>query len=290
MKPLRIRLRDAAGSISVGQQVIEKDYALSYILAGIAAQSNLAEALVFKGGTALKKLYFGNYRFSEDLDFSAINAPQGDELESAIRLAVTHAKRLLTEHGPFTLDMTRYHERVPHPHGQEAFVVRVQFPWHPSPLCRVKMEISHDEPVIMEPDSRTLIHSYEEQLNPSIRCYCLEEIIAEKMRCLLQTQAKLLTRGWNRPRARDYYDLWRLFTTYGSQIDKNQLPSLLQQKCAHRNVGYSRIEDFFTPELMTEAKTHWQGNLRPFVSELPECELVLHDLRTLMDAVLQHLI
>lgn len=31
---------------------------------------SLRETLVFKGGTALRKCDFGDYRFSEDLDFS----------------------------------------------------------------------------------------------------------------------------------------------------------------------------------------------------------------------------
>ena len=31
-----------------------------------------SDSLVFKGGTALKKCYFDNYRFSEDLDFSGL--------------------------------------------------------------------------------------------------------------------------------------------------------------------------------------------------------------------------
>jgi len=31
--------------------------------------------LIFKGVTALKKLYFGDHHLSEDLDFSAVNAP-----------------------------------------------------------------------------------------------------------------------------------------------------------------------------------------------------------------------
>lgn len=289
MKPLRIRPRDAASAMNVSQQVIEKDYALSYVLAGIAKQRNLAETLVFKGGTALKKLYFGDYRFSEDLDFSATGTPQGDDLDAAIRLGVTYASRLLAEHGPFSLEVNRYQERDPHPHGQDAFVVRVQFPWHPGPLCRVKLEINRDEPILLEPSLRPLIHGYEEQLAPNIRCYRLEEIVAEKMRCLLQTQAKLLTRGWNRARARDYYDRWRLFTTYGPEINADQLARLLRQKCDHRDVGYSCLEDFFTPELMTEARTHWQGNLRPFVRDLPDCDSVLSELRALMDRMLRHL-
>jgi len=72
--------------------------ALSYLLAGIAANPDLSETLIFKGGTAHKKLYFGDYRFSEDLDFSAVDAPRGQALEEAVREAVKVATKLLSAH------------------------------------------------------------------------------------------------------------------------------------------------------------------------------------------------
>ena len=56
MKPLRLRICAASQRQEIPQQVIEKDYALSYILAGISSHPGLQNVLVFKGGTALKKL------------------------------------------------------------------------------------------------------------------------------------------------------------------------------------------------------------------------------------------
>jgi hypothetical protein len=128
MKPLRTRLREAALRMRVSQMVVEKDYALSYLLAGIAANPDLSGTLIFKGGTALKKLYFGDYRFSEDLDFSAVDAPRGQALEEAVREAVNVATKSLSAHGPFQIETARYTERDPHPGGQEAFTARVKFP------------------------------------------------------------------------------------------------------------------------------------------------------------------
>jgi uncharacterized protein len=282
VKPLRTRIREAAARAGTGEQVVEKDYALSYILAGIASHAELSESMIFKGGTALKKLVFGEYRFSEDLDFSALGSPRGDDLDLAVGRAIAHSSSLLAEHGAFALDVVRYMERDPHPFGQDALVIRVRFPWHPSPLCRVKLEISHDEPVLLDPDSRPLVHGYEEDLHVNIRCYQLEEIIAEKLRCLLQTQKKLIVRGWNRPRARDYYDLWRLLTAFGARIDKILVPSLLERKCTHRGVDYSGVEGFFTQELTSEARLHWDRSLRPFVLQLPPCDVVLSDLKLLV--------
>lgn len=57
----------------VNDRQIEKDYVLSWILFAISKNEILSKAMVFKGGTVLKKAYFEDYRFSEDLDFTLIN-------------------------------------------------------------------------------------------------------------------------------------------------------------------------------------------------------------------------
>jgi predicted nucleotidyltransferase component of viral defense system len=63
-------IRSVARHKHIQQYIVEKDYALSYLLAAIVQADGLGENLVLKGGTALKKLYFADYRFSEDLDYS----------------------------------------------------------------------------------------------------------------------------------------------------------------------------------------------------------------------------
>jgi len=279
MKPLRSRLHAAAIRTGVSQVVVEKDYALAYLLAGIAATPELSKTLVFKGGTALKKIYFGDYRFSEDLDFSAVEAPRDLAMNGAILAATQKAMQLLSAQGPFQIDTERYQERDPHPGGQDAFIARVKFPWHPEPLCRIKIEITHDEPVLLAPLQRDIIHGYEEEIDGRLLTYSLTEIVAEKMRALLQTQQKLILRGWNRPRARDYYDLWRILRDFNPSIDKDALREMLKRKSAHRGVTYVSLDDFFTIELLAQAHRHWEGTLRPFVPELPGCADVLAELK-----------
>lgn len=282
MKPLKNRLQQVAHETGSQLGIVEKDYVLSYILAGIASEDSLREALVFKGGTALKKCYFGDYRFSEDLDFSTVQAPQGDDLEQCLVGASEWAKGALSQHGPFSVILKRYQEKEPHPGGQEAFDIRVQFPWHPSPLCRVKVEVTHDEPVLIAPVEKSVLHGYEETLSSTVRCYSLEEIVAEKMRSLLQTHQKLVARGWNRPRSRDYYDLWKILTTYSKTLNHLEIKVVLAQKCELRSVSYRTVEDFFTPELLTEIETYWQSNLGAYVKELPESPTLLNELCGLM--------
>ena len=64
--------------------VIEKDYVLGWLLAGIAQHPALAETWIFKGGTCLRKCYYETFRFSEDLDFTVIDGgPDDPEICSA---------------------------------------------------------------------------------------------------------------------------------------------------------------------------------------------------------------
>jgi predicted nucleotidyltransferase component of viral defense system len=55
---------------SLESGVIEKDYVLGWLLAGIAQHEALSQTWILKGGTCLRKCYYETYRFSEDLDFT----------------------------------------------------------------------------------------------------------------------------------------------------------------------------------------------------------------------------
>ena len=59
------------GGRRIPEAVLERDYCLAWFLVGLS-RSRVREKLVFKGGTALKRCYFGDYRFSEDLDFTLV--------------------------------------------------------------------------------------------------------------------------------------------------------------------------------------------------------------------------
>jgi len=68
----QIMLRAQAKERAVRLDIVEKDYTLSYLLAAIAETPYLGDRIALKGGAALKKLYFADYRFSEDLDYSTL--------------------------------------------------------------------------------------------------------------------------------------------------------------------------------------------------------------------------
>src|SRR3989338_6481383 len=72
-----------SGGRRIPETVLERDYCLSWFLVGLS-RSPLRDRLAFKGGTALKQCYFGDYRFSEDLDFTLTTEASWEELEQGL--------------------------------------------------------------------------------------------------------------------------------------------------------------------------------------------------------------
>ena len=70
---------ETASALSLLPNIVEKDYVLGWLLAGIHAHPELVDSWVFKGGTCLKKCFFETYRFSEDLDFTLRDEGQIEE-------------------------------------------------------------------------------------------------------------------------------------------------------------------------------------------------------------------
>ena len=68
----KLDLQERVREWGLREDVVEKDYVLSWVLWGIGSHSLLAKFWAFKGGTCLKKCYIETYRFSEDLDFTVL--------------------------------------------------------------------------------------------------------------------------------------------------------------------------------------------------------------------------
>ncbi len=280
MKPLRNRLLEARKRLGIPWEILERDYALSWLLAGISQVEPLRETLIFKGGTALKKCFFGDYRFSEDLDFSGIgNVPIGEEMDEAIQEVCDRTASLLDEYAPVEIVCERYTEREPHPGRQEAFTIRLRLPWQRTPQTRVMVETAVDEKVLKPVQKRSIIHDYGESLEAEVQVYALEEIVAEKLRAILQHVEKLHERGWSRSRARDYYDLWRVLGAYQDQLDFSDFSSFLSAKCTIRNVSFKGPDDFFEKTMLNYVEKTWEQWLGPLVPDLPDFNTVIGELR-----------
>ena len=289
MKPLRLRLEEARKRLGLPWEVLERDYLLSWILAGITRVEILQNSLVFKGGTALKKCYFGDYRFSEDLDFTGVGSvPTGTAMEAAVKEACVRAVQLLDPYAPVEIHCERHTERDPHPGSQEAFDIRARFPWHRQPHTRVMVEVALDEKVLRSPLRRPILHDYGEPLRLEVATYSLDEIVSEKLRAILQHARALESRGWVRSRARDYYDLWRILGASPTRLDASNFRALLREKCAIRDVAFSGPASFFPDAMLGHVEKTWAQWLVPLVPDLPSYERVVADLRPLIERLLSN--
>ena len=287
MRPLRARLEMARNELGVPWHVLERDYVLSWVLAGITRSDILQPTLVFKGGTCLKKCYFGAYRFSEDLDFSALpGAPSGEAMMRAMASACDVASTLLEEFAPVEITCERYTERDPHPGGQEAFTLRARLPWQRELQTRVMVEITTDEPVLRDPVVRQVIHGYGEAYDTAIQAYALEEVVAEKLRAILQHVEHVERRGWSRSRARDYYDLWRILGEHRTALDLSSFSELLNRKCEVRGVSFDVVDDFFRPVILEQVERTWDQWLGQLVPDLPGYQRVVGELRPMIAEIL----
>jgi predicted nucleotidyltransferase component of viral defense system len=70
----RTDLNERVREWGLREDVVEKDYAIGWLLWGIGSHPGLSLSWAFKGGTCLKKCYLETYRFPEDLDFTVRQA------------------------------------------------------------------------------------------------------------------------------------------------------------------------------------------------------------------------
>lgn len=131
------------------------------------------------------------------------------------------------------------------------------------------MDITLDEPVILPPQRRSVVTSLFGDLHPHVLCYTLEEILAEKMRSILQ-----------RGKARDYYDVWRLLEEKADSFDRQTARRVLSEKCRHKGFPAPSVEAFLQPALLQAAAAYWSQELIGQVpgEDWPSWETVAADL------------
>ncbi len=205
-------LQRYASQTGAGRGAIEKDYVISILLLLMAELPDFDEhkkAMIFKGGTCIKKIFYPlETRFSEDLDFSNLALGSCESLFKLVKsrlvgenLGVTSLidvwKRFQDERGiDFQVD---YLSLL----GQQNHIV-------------VNLSTSN---AMKEPSwEHPYISPYFSDQKPSIRVMDKEEILAEKVRALLQ-----------RHKPRDVFDVWFLMEVKHFKLDKKLLNSKLKR-------------------------------------------------------------
>ncbi|MDF1655689.1 MAG: nucleotidyl transferase AbiEii/AbiGii toxin family protein [Coxiellaceae bacterium] len=241
---------------------IEKDYVLNWILAGIANNNTLQESWFFKGGTCLKKCFFKQYRFSEDLDFTVINSQKLSArlLESTFNditewIYFHSGIELPGSHRQFEVFTNKY--------GGLSAEARISYrgplQQRRGDLSRVKLDLTNDEFIALKPEKRIIYHPYSDNLgtDTQITSYCLEEIFAEKIRALAE-----------RLRPRDLYDVIHLHEDKRWQPNQNRLLLSLKKKCKFKKISLPTFDSLSSKPEYNELTVEWDNMLAHQISNL----------------------
>lgn len=236
-------------------QQIEKDYINSWILWGIYNHELLRNALIFKGGTCIKKIHIDDYRYSEDLDFTLHPDLEQKVTNDELYAAFNKAFKEIKEAANIDLSIPEDSKEVHESGGIKFFIDYV------GPLGgrgdHIKTDISKGEKLEFEVEQLNLLNRYSdlaEENEVTIQCYGLEEIVIEKMAALM-----------GRTLPRDLYDFEYLTNTEG--VELKDVYHEFQSKAEHK--GHNPAE--FILKVTGKEKVFekaWTDNLSNQIKDL----------------------
>ncbi|MCL4436646.1 MAG: nucleotidyl transferase AbiEii/AbiGii toxin family protein [Thaumarchaeota archaeon] len=248
-------LRRLAKQTGFDLAALEKDYALTWLLGGIySKESGLRDLLVFKGGTAIRKVYFPEWRLSEDLDFTVVQKIGPGMMKQEFERVF----QLLKASGITYLFSSFNHRGF-------AVFAEVKFLGPLGFRNRITLDISLKEKMIEQPARIAVKPEYRDIPEFGIQVYSMNEILVEKIRSIFQGG-----------KARDYYDVWRLLQE--DKFDAGRIKALLIKKCEITGVEF-RPESIFDETRLSEARKFWVIGLERLTKNLPDFEMVISELK-----------
>ncbi len=258
----RREILETASALRLLPNVIEKDYVLGWVLAGINAHPELAESWVFKGGTCLKKCYFETYRFSEDLDFTLRDERHLEE--GFLRRALGEVAAWVADQSGLAMPADQLgFDFYQNPRGRLSCQGRIGYRGPISPPAasgwpKIKLDLTADERLVLAGVRREVFHPYSDRPDEGlwIYCYAYEEAFGEKVRALGE-----------RTRPRDLYDVVNLYRHGDSRPSPSVLRDVLEQKCAYKAVPVPTFEALQAHRADLEAM--WENMLGHQLPVLP---------------------
>jgi len=246
-------LRRLAANQRIDPMILNLDYALGWFLAALYLGNDLRDQLCFKGGTCLRKAYFRQHRFSEDLDFTATTAININRL----RLWIEKAARWSEERGgPDFLVRPPQFEEVSDEYGVRTLQARLYFRgplrFAGSPQA-IRLDITRKEFLILPAETHLLIHPYSDAQTlgqVALACYPLTEMLAEKIRAVGGQRRFAISR--------DIYDIHILVQ---KGVDITSVLSRLREKFAVRGVDVSQLRVATIRARQSEFERDWKRNL-----------------------------
>jgi predicted nucleotidyltransferase component of viral defense system len=242
-----------AGLLGLNPIVIEHDYVLGCYLHYLGEERFIRNRWMFKGGTALRKCYFENFRFSEDLDFTLLPITSIDDIKKCLEKI---QNKMQNEIGIRTDIRKMSIVVIEDEYGKESFEIKVYYsgPWdYGGSLRTLRLHINHDEKVVFPARTMKIFHPYSDKDDlpkSSITAYSLEEGLSEKLRAVSGQRRYAI--------ARDLYDIHFIS---GQMVDVENSISALPQKFTAKGIDIRtiRMDQFLNRK--DEYKTNWERNL-----------------------------
>jgi predicted nucleotidyltransferase component of viral defense system len=246
----------------IRDDILEKDYVLGWMLAGIGTDPTLSATWVFKGGTCVRKCYYETYRFSEDLDFTIVGSGP-EEPADLLPVFLRIGQWLLDRSGlELVLDersFIRQRNQRGNPTTQGRITFRGPIRWPLPP--KVRLDLTSDEVVLDTPVRRPISHPYSDSplpLEDGILCYSIADLLAEKLRALAE-----------RCRPRDLYDVVHLSRHPDLRDHASAVLTALIQKCAHAGIPVPDAETIRSSPYREEVEHEWHNMLAHQLPHLP---------------------
>ncbi len=257
----RADLNERVREWALREDVVEKDYAIGWVLAGIGTDPDLSVSWAFKGGTCLKKCYLETYRFSEDLDFTVL--PRGPVEPERVGPILQRILARVSE-----LSGVDFLAREPYlrarPDG-ESVEGRIYYrgPRNAPEVSSVKLDLTRAERIVRPTVLRPISHPYPDALpSPAtVRCYGFEEVFGEKLRAMGE-----------RSRPRDLYDIVMLFRRQEFAPHAVLIREVYQEKCASKGIEVPNLESLRESRFWPELEREWENMLAHQLPALPPFE------------------
>ena len=252
------QIQRLASKKRIPEDVIEKDYFIELLLFYLSSDYSFRKKSIFRGDTSLKKIYFPDYRFSEDLDFIV------EEKENLADLEEYFNEILIKISNDFPFKPTKIssikNDRL------QAFIK-----YDIVPEIRANKELKVDilkDAFIPSYIEKKIIFTYPDfkEKENKLNTYNLESVAADKISRIMDVDKE----------ARDIYDLWYLL-----KLDFLEIAKLKDE--LKKRFGFKLYFPNLIEEIISETyKQTWKIRLEKQVLDLPLYELVIRDLEELI--------
>lgn len=257
-----------ADTLKVPVDSVEKDYIICWLLLCLS-RSSLGKDFTFYGGTAIKRIYFEEHRYSEDID---LISHQRFNLDTILRelqclqYAKQEANIELTVL-PNRIESTK--DRIQLFVGYDGFNEIVGSP------KELKIDFGMDRESFGEIITKNILTTYSDLPIKSepLKVMTLNTILANKFGMLND-----MTR--NEPR--DIFDIWFLLNRIEKfDFDLNKILTYYKQKYGFRPT----IKTLLSNLENKKSESNWFVRLSKQVTDLPPMKRVIADIRVILESL-----